>query len=66
MMIIDERALEVAAEINALDYWDLDLCIELCKLADMLEEFEATDDEDSKESPEDVLYRAAEKLGVEI
>lgn len=65
-MIIDERALEVAAEINKLDYWDLDLCTELCELAGMLEEFEATDDEDSKESPEDVLYRAAEKLGVEI
>lgn len=56
------RAREIATEINELGYWDLDLCREFCELADMSEEFEAAD----SDAFEDVMYNAAEKLGVEI
>lgn len=52
---------ELAAEIKELDYWDYDLCRDLCYRADMLDEFMATE-----EGNEELLLKAAEKLGVEI
>lgn len=57
-----ERAEEIAAQIRAMESWDLELCEELCELADMSEAWEQADGEDF----ESVLYAAAEKLGVEI
>lgn len=53
---------ELAAEIKELDYWDYDLCRDLCYRADMLDEFMATE----KDFDEELLQKAAEKLGVEI
>ena len=57
-----ERAEEIAAQIRAMDSWDLELCKELCELADLSEAWEQADGEDF----ESALYAAAEKLGVEI
>lgn len=53
---------EIAADIRTADTWDLELCRELCEAADMLNEWNAADDE----TFESVLFAAAEKLGVEI
>ena len=52
---------ELAAEIKELGYWDHALCRDLCYRADMLDEFMATE-----EGNEELLLKAAEKLGVEI
>lgn len=56
------RAREIATEINELGYWAFDLCAEFCDLAGMLEEFAESD----SDTFEDVMYNAAEKLGVEL
>lgn len=55
-------ASEIATDIRTADTWDLELCRELCEAADMLNEWNAADDE----TFESVLFAAAEKLGVEI
>jgi len=56
------EAYKIAADIRNQDTWDKDLCAELCEAADMAAEWEAASPEES----EDVLFAAAEKLGVEI
>lgn len=61
-MLNIKRAEEIAAQIEAMGSWDLELCKELCELADMSEAWEQADGEDF----ESVLYAAADKLGVEI
>lgn len=53
---------ELAAEIRSLDSWDADLCRELCYRADLLDEWCEADADDT----EKLIYKAAEKLGVEI
>lgn len=53
---------ELAAEIREGQEWDLDQLAELCELAGMSEEWEAADGE----TFEQVAFKAAEKLGVEI
>jgi len=45
-----------------MDYWDLDFLRELCEEAGLLDEWEAADGE----TFEEVAYKAAEKLGVNI
>lgn len=57
-----ERAKEIAKELRESGEWIPELCEELCGLADMNKEWEEADGE----SFEEVLYAAAEKLGVEI
>lgn len=52
----------IAERIRSKDYWDMDSCIELCKLAGLEEEFNNADGE----TFESVLFEAAERLGVEI
>ena len=66
-------AIEIAADIRKSDVWDYELCTELCKAADMEEEWEATSASDYDwnypdrgPSFEEVVEAAAEKLGVEI
>ena len=66
-------AIEIAADIRKSDVWDYELCTELCKAADMEEDWEAVsagdyDWNDSNRGPsfEEVVEAAAEKLGVEI
>lgn len=56
------RERELAQEIKAKDEWDFDQLAELCELAGMSEEWEAADGE----TFEQVAFKAAEKLGVEI
>lgn len=56
------EAKEIAADINAADTWEPELCAELCEAADMTAEWEAAGPDDF----ERVLFDAAEKLGVEI
>ena len=56
------REQELAAEIRSSQEWDLDQLAELCELAGMSEEWEAADGE----TFEQVAFKAAEKLGVEI
>lgn len=56
------RAYEIAKELNESGEWILELCKELCDLADMSDEWEEADGE----SFEAVVYAAAEKLDVEI
>lgn len=56
------RAIELAKEIRESSVWDLDQLKELCELADMKEEWENSDGE----TFESVVYKAAEKLKVEI
>lgn len=67
------NAIEIAADIRKSDVWDYELCTELCKAADMEEEWEAAsagdyDWNDLNRGPsfEEVVEAAAEKLGVEI
>lgn len=57
-----EIADKVAAELNASGEWNPELLKELCKLADMEDEWEKADGENF----ESVAYTAAKKLGVEI
>ena len=56
------RAIELAKEIRESSVWDLDQLEELCELADMEEEWKNSDGE----TFEQVVYKAAAKLGVEI
>lgn len=56
------EAQEIADEIRSQGIWDFELCEELCALADMTKEWETADGDDF----EDVLFEAAEKLGVKI
>ena len=59
------RVNELAKEIRESfiwDFWDLDQLEELCELADIEEEWKNSDGE----TFEQVVYKAAEKLGVEI
>lgn len=56
------RVNELAKEIRESSVWDLDQLEELCELADMEEEWKNSDGE----TFEQVVYKAAEKLGVEI
>lgn len=55
-------AYEIAEEIRNSETWDNDLLAELCEAAGMSDEWNAADGE----TFEDVAYKAAEKLGVEI
>lgn len=52
----------VAAKIRRSPGWDIELLKELCKLANLEEEWEAADEY----TFEDVAFRAAKILGVEI
>ena len=56
------RPQEIAKKLNEGGEWIPELCEELCCLADMLDEYKEADGE----TFEDILYKAAEKLGVEI
>lgn len=59
---LDELSLEeLAAEIRSLPEWDADLLRELCWRADMIEEWDAAEDDS-----ESVAFAAAKKLGVKI
>lgn len=53
---------ELAEKINELDYWDQDLLKELVRRADLQEEWDAADGS----TFEEVAYKAAEILGIEI
>lgn len=53
---------KIAEAIRSMDTWDEELCKELCEAADMLDEWEAADGD----TFESVIYKAAEKLGVEV
>lgn len=50
---------DIAKAIREMGVWDIELCRELCDMAGMLGEYEDTFDED-------VVYKAADELGVEI
>lgn len=56
------KAQELAAKIAAADTWNESDCKKLCELAGMIDEWNAADGE----TFETVVYKAAEKLGVEI
>lgn len=56
------RAYEIAQELKASGEWIPELCEELCELAGMADEWAASDGE----TFEQVLYKAAEALNVEI
>ena len=56
------EAVEVAARIQESNTWDGDACRELCDLAGLADEWDAADGE----TFEDVIYKAANILGVEI
>lgn len=53
---------EIAEKLRSMGTWDNELCAELCELAGMSEEWRNADGD----TFEQVLYSAAEKLGVEI
>ena len=57
-----EEAVEIAAKIREADTWDADNCRDLCELAGIADEWDAADGE----TFEDVVYKAANILGVEI
>lgn len=57
-----KRAYEVAEELRNSGEWIPELCEELCELAGLADEWEEADGE----SFEQVLYKAAEILNVEI
>ena len=63
MMYIDyERANEIATVLRSSGEWDFELIEELCELAWLEEEWSNSDGENF----EDVAYKAAEILGVDI
>ena len=62
IIMTNTRAQEIAQELNNSQEWNDALLAELCELADMTAGWESADGE----SFEDVVYAAAEKLGVEI
>ena len=63
MMYIDyERANEIATELRNSGEWDFELIEELCEIAGLKEEWNNSDSENF----EDIAYKAAELLGVDI
>ena len=63
MMYIDyERANEIATALRSSGEWDFDLLEELCEIAGLEEEWNNSDGE----TFEDVAYKAAEILDVDI
>ena len=63
MMYIDyERANEIATTLRSSGEWDFDLLEELCQIAGLEEEWDFSDEY----TFEDVVYKAAEILGVDI
>ncbi len=55
---------QLGEAIRGFDFWDADLCRELVKRAGLEEEYDIADpDEDDIEQ---IIYAAAEKLGIEI
>ena len=57
-----ERANEIATALRSSGEWDFELLAELCELAGVKEEWLNSDSENF----EDVAYKAAEILGVDI
>lgn len=53
---------ELSQEIRSLGFWDTDLLRDLCWRAGLIDEWEEADGDNF----EDIAYKAAEKLGVEI
>ena len=62
MKPINAEAYEIAEIIRNADIWNMKALAELCRLADMTEEWEARDGD----TFESIAYAAADKLGVEI
>ena len=63
MMYIDyERANEIATTLRSSGEWDFELISELCEIAGLEEEWNDSDEY----TFEDVAYKAAEILGVDI
>ena len=63
MMYIDyERANEIATALRSSGEWDFELIEELCEIAGLKEEWNNSDSENF----EDVVYKAAEILDVDI
>ena len=63
MMYTDyERANEIATTLRSFGEWDFELLKELCEIAGLEEEWNNSDGE----TFEDVAYKAAEILGVDI
>lgn len=62
--IIADRddAAKIAEALRSTDTWDMDLARELCEMAGMAEAFDAADGD----TFEEIILRAADKLGVEI
>lgn len=56
------KAIQISEKLRNMATWDAQLCAELCELAGMSEEWKDADGD----TFEQVLYSAAEKLGVEI
>lgn len=56
------EATKIAEALRSADTWDMDLARELCETAGMAEAFDAADGD----SFEEIILRAADKLGVEI
>lgn len=56
------KAIQIAEKLRSMATWDEKLCAELCELAGMSEEWKDADGD----TFEQVLYSAAEKLGVKI
>lgn len=70
-MEINKRAREIAAEICSNPFYDPDLQGELCELAGMSTEWEAVSHKklltaQDRDDFENVVYTAAEKLGVKL
>ena len=57
-----ERVNEIATALRSSGEWDFDLLKELCEIAGLKEEWNNSDGE----TFEDVAYKAAEILGVDI
>ena len=63
MMYIDyERANEIATALRSSGEWDFELIEELCEIAGLEEEWSNSDSENF----EDIVYKAAEILEVDI
>lgn len=62
--IITDRdyAAKIAEELRSTDTWDMGLARELCEMAGMGEAFDAADGD----TFEEIILRAAGKLGVEV
>lgn len=62
--IIADRdyAAKIAEALRSADTWDMGLARELCEMAGMAEAFDAADGD----TFEEIILRAADKLGVEV